>query len=46
MSAWMMVWKVTLVAGVALFAGLTLWVAVRGFRDLRALLAHLRDRSP
>ncbi len=45
MNGWMVVWKVTLIGGLALFAGLTLWVAVRGWRDLRALLRHLRDRD-
>jgi hypothetical protein len=39
---WMLIWKITLIVGVALFAGLTAWVSVRGWRDLFALLARLR----
>jgi hypothetical protein len=42
---WILVWKITLILGVVLFAGLTAWVTVRGWRDLRALLEKLRAKG-
>ncbi len=42
---WILIWKITLILGVALFAGLTVWVTVRGWRDLWALLELLRSKG-
>lgn len=45
MRAWQYFWAASLlIAGVS-FAGITLLVAIRGFRDLRALFRHLRERK-
>jgi hypothetical protein len=42
---WMLIWKLTFLGGVALFAGLTVWVTVRGWRDLWSLLEKLRAKE-
>jgi len=44
MKAWEYFWTVSLVVSAAAFAGITLVVSVRGFRDLRTMFARLRGQ--
>lgn len=40
---WMLVWKICLVGTLVVFAGLAVWVTIGGARDIRKLVARLRD---
>jgi hypothetical protein len=40
---WILLWKVVLIVGLGLFATLAVVVTVGGARDVRRLLATLRD---
>ena len=42
MDTWVTVWRVTLYAGLGLFAVLSLWVIVAGFGDIQKMFASLR----
>lgn len=41
MNGWMLLWKATFIIGVALFAGMSVWVTVAGFGDIKRLFAKL-----
>jgi len=41
---WIVLWKVVLIAGVALFAALAVVVTIGGARDVRNLLRNLREQ--
>jgi hypothetical protein len=41
MNAWKIFWEICLIVAGAMFAGITVIVAVRGFADLRAMFASL-----
>lgn len=43
MAFWIILWKVTLVVGLLAFAVLAVWVTIYGARDIKHLLATLRD---
>jgi hypothetical protein len=45
MNAWLDFWAVWLVISGAAFAGITLVVAVKGFRDLRAMFVGLSAKK-
>ncbi len=42
MSGWMLLWKIVFVVGVVVFAGITVWVIVAGFRDIKRLLQSIK----
>jgi len=41
MAFWMALWKAVLVLGVALFAGMSVWVIVAGYRDIFRMLRRI-----
>jgi hypothetical protein len=43
MNAWMLLWKVVLVAGLAVFAGIAVWVTIAGVGDIKRLLRKIRE---
>ena len=42
MNAWMILWKTVFVIGVGIFAVMSLWVIVAGFRDIKRLLEKIK----
>ena len=44
-EAWMTLWKVVLIGGIALFAMLAVVVTIGGFFDVIKLLANLRKNA-
>ena len=44
MTFWIILWKVVLIAGMAVFAGMAVWVTIGGVRDIKRLFARL-DRE-
>ena len=40
---WMLAWKICLVGTLAMFAATAVWVTIGGARDIKRLLARLRD---
>lgn len=42
MRGWMLLWKIVFVVGLAVFAGMTVWVIVAGFRDIKRLLESIK----
>ncbi len=46
METWATVWKVVLVVGLAVFAGMSVWVTIGGALDIKRLLRRMdEDRS-
>jgi len=50
MGFWVLLWKTTLVVGMAVFAGMAVWVTIGGARDIKRLFKrldeqHKRDES-
>lgn len=43
MGFWMTLWKVVFIISVAAFSIMSLWVTIGGARDIRSLLALLRE---
>jgi hypothetical protein len=43
MNGWMLLWKIVFVVGVAVFAGMAVWVTVAGFRDIKRLVGRIRE---
>lgn len=43
MSFWIALWKTVFVFGVTAFAIMAVWVTVQGARDIKFLLATLRE---
>ena len=41
MQAWMLLWKIVLIAGIILFAILAIWVTIWGAFDIKKLLRSL-----
>lgn len=41
METWMIVWKVVFIVVLALFALLSIWVTIGGFKDIRELFATM-----
>jgi len=44
-ESWIVLWKVVLIAGVAMFAVLAVVVTIGGARDVRKLLTTLREQQ-
>ncbi len=44
MQFWITFWTVTLIGGIALFAGLVVVVAIRGIGDIRSLFESIADQ--
>jgi len=45
MKAWEYFWTVSLLISAAAFAGITVIVSLRGFRDLKTMFAKLREQA-
>jgi hypothetical protein len=45
MSFWIVLWKVVLVGGVLAFAGMSVCVAIGGYRDLKKMFARVRGEE-
>jgi len=45
MEAWMLFWSVVLYAGLSLFAILSVYVTIFGFRDIRRMLEELQRQD-
>ena len=43
MAFWMLLWKVVLIAGLVLFAGMAVWVTIGGFGDIKKLFKRIRQ---
>ncbi len=43
MQAWMTLWKIVLIAGMALFGLMAIWVTVCGASDIKKMLQSLND---
>lgn len=41
METWMIVWKVVFIVVLALFALLSIWVTIGGFKDIKELFAAM-----
>ena len=44
MDTWILIWQVVLVAGLALFAGMSVWITIEGWTDVRKLLEAMAPR--
>ena len=44
LDGWMLMWKIVLIGGVALFAVLAVAVSIGGFFDVRQLFKTLREQ--
>lgn len=45
MVYWELAWKALFIGGIGIFAVMSVWVAVAGFRDIRKLLAGLEAKK-
>ena len=43
MNGWMLFWKIVLIAGVLVFAGMTIWVTIWGYYDIKHLLKKMKE---
>lgn len=41
MDSWILVWQVVLVGGLALFAGMSVWITIEGWQDVKKLFAAM-----
>ena len=44
MAFWVLLWKATLVGGLAVFAGMAVWVTIGGARDIKRLFERLDEQ--
>lgn len=44
MAFWVLLWKVVLVVGLAVFAGMAVWVTIGGARDIKRLFNRLDEQ--
>ena len=44
MEFWVLLWKATLVVGMAVFAGMAVWVTIGGARDIKRLFNRLDEQ--
>ncbi len=44
MAFWVLLWKVMLVVGLAVFAGMAVWVTIGGARDIKRLFNRLDEQ--
>jgi hypothetical protein len=43
MEFWIVFWKIVFIATVAMFAGMAIWVAVKGFGDIKKLFLRIDE---
>jgi hypothetical protein len=46
MAPWPLIWKIAFVVVLTVFAGMSVWVTVGGWQDIRTLLKKLNDDGP
>ena len=40
---WMTLWKIVLIAGIVVFAGMAVWVTIGGFFDIKRLFRRMAE---
>jgi len=40
-NAWIILWKITLIGGLILFATMAVWVTIGGYSDIKRLFARI-----
>ncbi|GEM_PF-1111488 len=45
METWAAIWKLTFIVVMAIFTGMSVWVIIGGWQDVRKLLAKLSEDS-
>jgi len=43
MTFWILLWKILFVAAIAVFAGMSVWVTIGGWQDIKTLFARLEE---
>ncbi len=43
METWALIWKICFIVVVTVFAGMSVWITIGGWQDVRALLRKLKD---
>ena len=43
MAFWIMLWKIVLIGGMALFGGMAVWVTIGGARDIKRLFERIKE---
>ena len=43
MNAWMLLWKIVLIAGIVLFGVMSVWVTIWGAIDIKKMLQSLNE---
>lgn len=44
METWILVWQVVLIGGLALFAGMSVWITIEGWSDVQKLFSAMQPR--
>ena len=42
-SFWIILWKAVFILGLAVFAGMAVWVTIGGARDIRRMLERIKE---
>lgn len=45
METWALIWKIMFILVLIVFAGMSVWITVGGWRDIRRLLEKLRGKD-
>ena len=43
MTFWIILWKITLIAGMTIFAFMAVWVTIGGYFDIKRLFARITE---
>jgi hypothetical protein len=43
MTTWIIIWKITFVVSIALFAGMATWISIGGVSDIKKLIKRLEQ---
>jgi len=43
MNFWILLWKVILIASLAIFAGMAVWVTIGGFQDIKRMFKRIEE---
>lgn len=46
METWALIWKLTFIVVMTVFAGMSVWVIIGGWQDIKKLLKKLGEESP
>ncbi len=42
MDTWILIWQVVLVGGLALFAGMSVWITIEGWTDVKKMFSVMQ----